>query len=42
LKEYAAIFASPLGAEQLAAIAALFGLECVAGADEDMVVAADV
>jgi hypothetical protein len=42
LKEYAEIFASPLGPEQLAAIAALFGLECVARADEDMVVAADV
>jgi hypothetical protein len=35
LKEYAAIFASPLGPEQIEAIATLFGLTCaVAGAGE--------
>ncbi|KAK1621212.1 hypothetical protein QYE76_026729 [Lolium multiflorum] len=41
LKEYAEIFASPLGPEQLAAIAALFGLGSMDGASiDDAVVAA--
>jgi hypothetical protein len=31
LEEYASIFASPLGPEQVGAIAALFGLSCAAG-----------
>jgi hypothetical protein len=34
LKEYAAIFASPLGPEQIEAISTLFGLTCVRGADD--------
>jgi hypothetical protein len=29
MKEYADIFASPLGPEQIASIATLFGLRCV-------------
>jgi hypothetical protein len=39
LKEYTAIFASPLGAEQIEAIAALFGLSCVAAGDAEVDVA---
>jgi hypothetical protein len=36
LQEYAAIFASPLGPEQVEAIASLFGLTCRADAAEAM------
>jgi hypothetical protein len=41
LEEYAAIFASPLGSEQLGAIAALFGLGSLddAGLEEAVAVA---
>jgi hypothetical protein len=40
LEEYAEIFASPLGPEQLAAIAALFGLGSMDGASLDEAVVA--
>jgi hypothetical protein len=36
LKEYAAIFASPLGAEQIEAIASLFDLSCAAVGDAEV------
>jgi hypothetical protein len=39
LEEYAEIFASPLGPEQLGAIAALFGLGSLDGASLDEAVA---
>jgi hypothetical protein len=39
LQEYTRIFASPLGPEQVAAIAALFGLECTPTAEDVLVVA---
>jgi hypothetical protein len=42
LDEYAAIFASPLGPEQVSAIASLFGLDCGAGEDSAMVEAVAV
>jgi hypothetical protein len=38
LEEYAAMFSSPLGKEQVAALTALFGLQCPA-IDEDGLVA---
>jgi site-specific recombinase len=38
LEEYAAMFASPLGKEQVAALTALFGLQCP-DLDEDGLVA---
>jgi hypothetical protein len=37
LKEYAAIFASPLGPEQIEAISSLFGLTCATAAGTEMV-----
>jgi hypothetical protein len=37
LEEYAAIFASPLGPLQVSAIASLFGLDCGAGGDNELV-----
>jgi hypothetical protein len=40
LQEYAAIFASPLGPEQVEAIASLFGLNC--RAETDAAIAAEV
>jgi hypothetical protein len=36
LREYAAIFSSPLGAEQVAALAALFGLDCPAVGEAEL------
>jgi hypothetical protein len=36
LKEYATIFASPLGPEQVAALAALFGLDCPAAGEAEL------
>jgi hypothetical protein len=42
LDEYAAIFASPLGPEQVSAIASLFGLDCGAGEENVLVEAAAV
>jgi hypothetical protein len=42
LQEYKAIFASPLGPEQLAAIAALFGLSASVDGEPDLVEAAAV
>jgi hypothetical protein len=41
LKEYAAIFASPLGPEQVEAITTLFGLSCPVTREEDLVALAD-
>jgi hypothetical protein len=37
LDEYSAIFGSPLGPEQVGAIAALFGLSCGPGGEVDFV-----
>jgi hypothetical protein len=42
LQEYAAIFASPLGPEQVEAIASLFGLNCRAEADAAITAEVDV
>jgi hypothetical protein len=42
LQEYAAIFASPLGLEQVEAIASLFGLSCRAEADATIAAEVDV
>jgi hypothetical protein len=36
LREYAAIFSSPLGAEQVVALAALFGLDCPAVGEAEL------
>jgi hypothetical protein len=41
LKEYHTLFASPLGPEQIEAIASLFGLRCSDGVGDAMVEAAD-
>jgi hypothetical protein len=35
MKEYADIFASPLGPQQIAAIATLFGLSCAPATDSE-------
>jgi hypothetical protein len=37
LKEYTVIFVSPLGSEQISAIAALFGLTCTADSEDLLV-----